>query len=265
MENGGITLSEFNLEKALGGASIGWKDEEGNIIQAMQFKRHNSELYAYSVDNMTYYCDKSGKEYNGEKTLYMLNLDITETKGTSASRGDSEGGTEIISIEALEPRETFACHALTGLIQTIPNAISMDNVMMNTVVKKSFEIAQLMMQEAARVRAETPEESTGDSEIDVNPELLTSTTDKLLYNLNVNLGTIAAQEKIYYEDIQANGIRINGNPKVDIASVSAGTLPISGKVEVDNIVSTCELTTVDVKVKNTVDVKVTNFPENGGA
>ena len=248
MENGGITLSEFNLDKALGGASIGWKDEEGNIIQAMQFKRHNSELYAYSVDNMTYYCDKTGKEYNGEKTLYMLNLDITETKGTSASRGDSEGGTEIISIEALEPRETFACHALTGLIQTIPNAISMDNVMMNTVVKKSFEIAQLMMQEAARVRAETPEESTGGSEIDVNPELLTSTTDKILYNINTNLSKIASQDKDFHSSIQTDGIKINGTPSVNIASVSAGSLPVSGSVE----------------VTNTVSVSVTNLPESGG-
>ena len=87
MENGGITLSDFNLDRALGGASIGWKDEEGNIIQALGFKRQNSELYAYTVDNMTYYCDKSGNEYNGSNRLYMLNLDITETKGTSASRG----------------------------------------------------------------------------------------------------------------------------------------------------------------------------------
>ena len=248
MENGGITLSDFNLDRALGGASIGWKDEEGNIIQALGFKRQNSELYAYTVDNMTYYCDKSGNEYNGSNRLYMLNLDITETKGTSASRGDSEGGTEIISIEALEPRETFACHALTGLIQTIPNAISMDNVMMNTVVKKSFEIAQLMMQEAARVRAETPEESTGDSEIDVKPELLTSTTDKILYNINTNLGKIASQDKDFHSSIQTEGIKINGIPSVNIAYVSAGSLPVSGSVD----------------VTNTVSVIVTNLPESGG-
>lgn len=231
MTNGDITLSEFNLDKALGGASIGWKDEEGNIIQAMQFKRHNSELYAYTVDNMTYYCDKSGKEYGGDKTLYMLNLEITETKGTSASRGDSSGGTEIISIEALEPRETFACHALTGLIQTVPDAIGMDNVMMNTVVKKSFEIAQLMMQEAARVRAETPEEGGEEQEVQVNPELLTSTTDKILYNMNVNLGKIADNGKTYYDSVLNQGIRINGTAKVDISTVSVESVPVSIKNE----------------------------------
>ena len=282
MENEGITLSEFNLDRALGGASVGWKDEEGNIIQVMKFKKQNSELFSYQVENMTYYCNKEGIGYENNNKLYMLDLKITETKGTSASRGDSSGGTEIISIEALEPRETFACYALTGLLYGIPNVMQMDNVLMNAVVAKSFEIAQLMMQEAARVRAETPEESGGeDQEIDVNPNLITSTTDKLLYNLNVNLGTIAAQEKTYYEDIQANGIKINGNPKVDIASVSAGTVPVSGSVDVDNLVATYVLNTVDtnvqntvdvnvqntvdVNVQNTVDVNVTNFPESGGS
>lgn len=254
MENGGITLSDFNLDRALGGASIGWKDEEGNIIQALGFKRQNSELYAYTVDNMTYYCDKSGNEYNGSNRLYMLNMDITETKGTSASRGDSEGGTEIISIEALEPRETFACHALTGLIQTIPDAISMDNVMMNAVVTKSFEIAQLMMQEAARVRAETPEESEGNKEIEIKPELLTSTTDKILYNIGLNISSISSEIESYCGHIEENGIKINGKASVDVSSVY-GAIPVYGSVSVNN--------TVDTYVNNTVDVKVTNFPESG--
>lgn len=249
MENGGITLSDFNLDRALGGASIGWKDAEGNIVQAMQFKKYSAELFSYVVDNITYYCDNKGEGYKeNNNKLYILNLEITETKGTSASRGDSAGGTEIISIESLEPRETFACHALTGLLFAIPESLQMDNVMMNSVVKKSFEIAQLMMQEAARVRAETPEESTGDTSIDINPALITSTTDKILYNINTNLNKIATQDNDFHSSVQTDGIKINGTPSVDIASVSAGSLPVSGSVD----------------VTNTVSVSVTNLPESGG-
>lgn len=248
MENGGITLSDFNLDRALGGASIGWQDAEGNIVQAFDFKRQNADTFSYIVDNNTYYCDKTGLSTDSSHTLHILNLEITETKGTSASRGDSAGGTEIISIESLEPRETFACHALTGLLFAIPESIQMDNVMMNSVVKKSFEIAQLMMQEAARVRAETPEESTGDTSIDINPALITSTTDKILYNINTNLNKIATQDKDFHSSVQTDGIKINGTPSVDIASVSAGSLPVSGSVD----------------VTNTVSVSVTNLPESGG-
>lgn len=231
MENGGITLSDFNLDRALGGASIGWQDAERNIVQAFDFKRQNADTFSYIVDNNTYYCDKTGLSTDNSHTLHMLNLEITETKGTSASRGDSAGGTEIISIEALEPRETFACHALTGLLFSIPESIQMDNVMMNSVVKKSFEIAQLMMQEAARVRAETPEEGGEEQEVQVNPELLTSTTDKILYNMNVNLGKIADNGKTYYDSVLNQGIRINGTAKVDISTVSVESVPVSIKNE----------------------------------
>lgn len=259
-----VTLEPFNLDMALYGASIGWK-EESNVIVATDFRKESETVYTYNVDGVEYHCDKEGKGKGNRYQLYILNMGIEQTKGTAATR-TGESGVETIQIEALEPRETFACYALVGILNKMPNVLHADNFQIGAAVKRSFEIAQLMMQEAARVRAETPENSSQKQEIDLNPELLTSTTDKILYNINVNLSHISSQEKAHFDDIKANGIKISGTPKVDIALVSASAVPVSGNVGVSGNVNVDNtiVVTGSVAVNNTVDVNVTNFPESSG-
>lgn len=253
-----VTLEPFNLDMALYGASIGWK-EESNVIVATDFRKESETVYSYNVDGVEYHCDKEGKGKGNRYQLYILNMGIEQTKGTAATRA-GESGIETIQIEALEPRETFACYALVGILNGMPNVLHADNFQIGAAVKRSFEIAQLMMQEAARVRAETPEDSNQKQEIDLNPKLLTSTTDKILYNINVNLGNISSQQKTHFDDLKTNGVKISGTPKVDIASVSASSVPVSGNVNVNNTIGV----TGSVTVTNTVDVNVTNFPEESG-
>ena len=97
-------------------------------------------------------------------------------------------------------------------------------------------------------------ESYNGYEIEIKPELLTSTTDKILYNIGLNISSISSEIESYCGHSEDNGIKINGKASVDVSSVY-GAIPVYGSVSVNN--------TVDTYVNNTVDVKVTNFPESG--
>ena len=280
MDGSNVIIKDFDLKKALGGASIGWvkgKDGDKVVVEASDFKEVKPGLYSYYAENKLYHCFKDG-EGRGENTnvLYLLEMKMPETKGTVATRGDAAGGTEEVQIDVLQPRETFACYAMMGILSGMDDALRMDTCKMGLVVSKSFEMAQLMMQEAARQRAANPEETEPEEkeEIDVNPELITSTTDKLLYNLGVNLEKLAKQDKEHYDEVKTNGLKIapkdatlkvaidgtakvsiDGTAKVDVASVSASSVPVSGSVSVSN-------SELDVNVTNgSIDVNVTNFPE----
>lgn len=267
MEGSNVTMKTFELEKALGGASIGWITEEQVVVEASGFKEVKPNMYTYYSGNVQYYCDKNGKELGkGNKQLYLLEMEMPDTKGTAASRAGADGNTEEIEIDVLQPRETFACYAMMGFLCGMRDALQMDTCRMGFVVSKSFEMAQLMMQEAARKRAEsTDDEGTEEEEkeeIDMKPELITSTTDKLLYNLGVNLEKLAKQDKDHYDEMKTNGMKIV--PKDTALKVSIdGTAKVSveGTAKVD-VAAVSVDEALDVTVTNSsLDVNVTNFPE----
>ncbi|MBQ8874707.1 MAG: hypothetical protein IJY60_05310 [Bacteroides sp.] len=288
MEGSNVSTKTFDLNKALGGASIGWITEE-QVVEASGFKEVKPNMYTYYSGNLQYYCDKTGKELGkGKNQLYLLEMEMPDTKGTAASRADAEGNTEEIEIDVLQPRETFACYAMMGILCGMRDALQMDTYRMGLVVSKSFDMAQLMMQEAARKRAESPDnegtEEEEKEEIDMKPELITSTTDKLLYNLGVNLEKLAKQDKEHYNEMKTNGMKIvpkdtalkvsiDGTAKVDVAAVSVDEVPVSGSVKVSNsyLDVYVENNSLDVNVTNdsidvnvtndSIDVNVTNFPE----
>ena len=276
MKVSNVTKKAFDLEKALGGASIGWTSGN-NVVEASGFKQVNASLYSYYSDNKLYYCDKTGKGQGNTFQLYLLEMSMPDTKGTVATRADAEGSMEEINIDVLQPRETFACYAMMGILSGMTDALRMDTCKMGMVVSKSFELAQLMMQEAARVRAESPNEEAPEEkkEIEIQPELITSTTDKLLYNLGVNLENLAKQDKEHYTEMKTNGLKIvpkdtamkvsvEGTAKVDVAEVSVKEVPVSGSVSVSNssLDVYVENNSLDVTVTNdSIDVNVTNFPE----
>ena len=257
-----VTLSTFNLGKALRGASIGWavngRPEEGLYKVAEGFVKVSDNVYSYYVEGEEYRCNAKGLhfekfEFADEKTLFMVNSEIEETRGTEASRGDAESK-ETISIDVLQPREQFAIAAMQSIIGTMIDPMNMDAYKIQSVAKKSFEIAQAMMQQAAEVRAATvvnPDEEVKE-EITVDSSTITSVTDKILYNLNVNLSNLNALLKDKELKIQVK----NESVPVKITEASQNVPVTVQKVEGVPGVAVVGGITGSVEVTNTVDVNV---------
>lgn len=179
-----ITLRDFVLDEALGGASVCWaKDDDkskGFGKYAYDFKREGVG-YTYRVESKKYNCNKEGNPVNGGHQLFMADSVIEETRGTAASRGDAEDK-ETIEISALQPREQFALAAMQVILGKLTDPLTCNDFTIQLIAEQSFKVAQAMLTKAAEVRAETkePEEDTA---IDIDSNNVTDTTDKILYNM----------------------------------------------------------------------------------
>ena len=236
-----ITLKDFSKNEALNGGAFGWAkngNKEEGLDKAAYGFREGGSGFQYMVDSKTYECNFAGVSMDGDpaKQLFMIEAELEETRGTVASRGEGDAKEEI-SIDVLQPREEFAMQAMRAIIGTMDNPLHCSTYVVEEVAKKSFEFAQAMMTRAAEIRSETKEGDDKDK-IDVDKENITSTTDKILYNIQASLDGL---NKLFKDE----------NVKVDIKNEA---VPVNLKV-VDGSVPVTVGNNVDVTVKNTVTVK----------
>ena len=256
-----ITLKEFNLQEALNGASIGFSTtgavggKVGNYV--LNFRQYTQSKatwkYVGEAGKTTYYFDENGACSDGDTThqLFLIDATLASTTGTDASRGDG-GSAETISISTLQPREQFACYALQGIMYHIDNPLLLDDGQITQISAMAFQIAKGMLAAAADARAATSTEPpSGGIEIDDND--VSSTTDKILYNLNDNISKLnqyIANIQDAIITINTTGIEVKEMPDIilsDIPDITVSSIPnvnvtkisepvnITGTVKVDNV------------------------------
>lgn len=275
-----ITLKKFSLNEALNGAAIGWA-VDGNPSSGLDRAAYNFRKggagYFYTVNALTYECNFAGVPTDGNSlhTLFMIEAEMEETRGTVASR--VEGDTvKDISIDTLQPREQFAMEAMKALIGTMEDPLHCTTYTVEEVVGKSFEFAQAMMTKSAQVREDTKTD-TGEGKLEVDSANITSVTDKILFNIQTALEeknkflkeqkvqidvkneTLPVVIKDVEKDMPVALKSVVGDVPVMINGTSKD-LPVTGSVDVEGTVSVRN--NVDVTVTNTVDV---NLPSGGGS
>ena len=249
-----IKLIEFNETEALNGASLAFSSNgqlSGEISDYVLNFQLNEEAtvftqkYSGQVQKKTYYFDYNGVCSDGDElhNLFIVDAEIIPTQGTVATRGDAETE-ESIDIDVLQPREYFAMYALQGILAKVENPLTLDDGQVTLISSMAFKIAQSMMSTAADYRAATISEETPPESVDVDINNVTSTTDKILYNMNMNISSL----KDSLNDIANRGDRVQ---KVDISAVSVSSVP----TYVENMISE--------PVSITGTVSVDNFPSSG--
>lgn len=262
-----ITLSKFNLEEALDGATIAFAkfvdDAPTNEVESYvnNFHRANDSTYIGKVGNTEYKFNSQGGCFDGAfiHQLYMVEATIAESEGTKVpSRGDTDEEISV-DINTLQPREHFAIAALRGIMFHIENPLNLTSAQITQMCSKSFEIANGMLAAAADARAKAEEGSEGSSEekkeeVEVNPEELTSNSEKILYNMYVQNNNRAIDDKARFDKL--TGASYDGDNLSSVKGLKLHTdtdNPLITKLHADSeIKKIAEVT----KITNTVDVEV---------
>lgn len=281
-----MTIKDFNIDEALNGASIGFIKLTNVDQYIIDFKISNtgkavSEYVGIGQDdNKKYYFNSSGLCADGDSshTLYRLEEDInTNERGTVASRGDSEGGIEEISIDNMQPREQFALAAMQIILNKLDIPIlGIDNFKIIRVCDLAFKIAQQMMSTAAKYRADL-EDNPGegdeqDIEVDINT--ITNASDKLLYNINNNLSEMSKYIKVVSDNSTTNKdnietIKDNSTSSVTALNTIATNLSNNNSQQElleriadsnDSILSSIPSEPISVNVINTPSVTISGQP-----
>lgn len=218
-----ITFSTFDVNAAKNGASIGWQGDGGSAVRAYDF-RQESYGYSYLVDNVRYYCNANGTSEDG-KQLYIIGATIDMTEGTAATRGDSEE----ISIDVLQPRELFANSAMQGVLQQISNPLELDDYQLSKIADVSFRLAQAMMNTAADYRAAsgggggTVKPEGG---VDIDTDSLTSTTDRILYNLQAAMMEANNKAQLFRDYLKTSGLNIASSSSKPVYTYTSGSVSV---------------------------------------
>lgn len=208
------TLRAFNLNEALEGATLAFSttgEATGKVANYVNYFQSSGRSdyalqYVAKQNNKSYYFDADGlcSDNNHLHTLFMVDTEIAQSEGTASSRGDT---TDVVDINTLQPREHFAIAALKGILFNTANPLLLTGAQINQICTKSFEIANGMMAAAALARAKAEEGGGGSTEedkkeeVEVNPEELTSNSEKILYNLYVQNNNKAIDEKARFDKL----------------------------------------------------------------
>ena len=255
-----IQLVEFNKDKALNGASLAFSSngqlsgKVSNYVLNFQLNDIGSvtEKYSGQVQKKMYYFNDNGVCSDGNElhNLFIVDAKIIATSGTVATRGDT-GKEENIDIDVLQPREYFAMYALQGILAKVENPLTLDDGQVTLISSMAFKIAQSMMSTAADYRAATKSEETPPSSVDVDINNVTSTTDKLLYNMSQSMVEMQKSLKGIKDTMSSQEGKAQ---KVELSAVSVSEVP----VKVTNMP-----TVPSEPASITGTVSVSNFPSSG--
>lgn len=249
-----IQLVEFNKNKALRGATIAFSSNgqlSGEVSDYILDFRLNdmssmSERYAGQSQKggQEYYFSDNGvcSDNNELHNLFIVDAKIVTTLGTVVTKGEA-GVEENINIDVLQPREYFAMYALQGILTKIDNPLALDDGQIDLISGTAFKIAQSMMSTAADCRAATQTDPPPAS-VDIDINNVTSTTDKLLYNMSQAIVGMQESLKSIKDTMSGQGDRVQ---KIDISSISTGEIPIKVTDELPVKVTNTNLNPVIVK------------------
>lgn len=264
-----IQLVEFNKDKALNGASLAFSSN-GQLNGAvsdyvLNFQLNDigsvTEKYSGQVQKKMYYFNDDGVCSDGNElhNLFIVDAKIIATSGTVAIRGDA-GTEENIDIDVLQPREYFAMYALQGILAKVENPLTLDDGQVTLISSMAFKIAQSMMSTAADYRAATKSEETPPSSVDVDINNVTSTTDKLLYNMSQSM--VGMQESLKNIKDTMSGQEGKAQ-KVELSAVSVSEVPVRVTNAYLNTHADNMPTVPSEPVSITGTVSVDNFPSSG--
>lgn len=248
------TFSDFDINKARLGCTLGYKDSDGNVHVATlvqwigslneeycgQAVFDDSRLYRFLANGDCY--DSSG---NYCFRLSIVGAAIHKTTGTRITRIAStlpiadtpqDGSQEtVFSIATLQPREEIAMRCLEAIIPMYANPLNVDNARIVQMVSKSFLFAQEFINQAVLYREKEATSSTAKSDTyaAVDAASLSSDTDKLLYNIATALGklNLSASFPDTVNAVIAGNVNaeVNGSVKAEVSGkVNA---EVSGSVE----------------------------------
>lgn len=191
----------FDLKKALSGYPLAASSDSYNYISVEEFTQISSDKFSGKINGEVFYFNRSGLELDGSLRLTMASSTIeknTSLSGDSADSENSSGSDTIITenttatVGTLSSRDYFAQQALNGLIQKVDKPFDMTDADIYKLTILSYRMAQSMLNVAAYNRASDPIEEEGEGEetpeitpIHVNPGMLSTPTEVLLYNLSV--------------------------------------------------------------------------------
>lgn len=178
----------------------------------------------------------------GVESITML--DPTTSTSTTRSSG-GEGKSDVVSLVSMTPKDYFACHALTALIQRVDNPLAMDDGTIALIAAKSYKIAQAMAIEAYGSRENDNASSSSGTEVVVDKNSLQTNTDRILYNINESI-------KANTKNNKEIGVKISNIDKVKFDGTPIVKLDSTSEVKING--------TPNVNVNNTPNVNVTNMP-----
>lgn len=201
--------------------------------------------------------------------------DIDPTIKTSTTRTDSlpPGKSPTVSLLTMTPKDYFACHALTALLQRVENPLGMDDGNITLIAAKSYKIAQAMAVEAYGSRENNDASSTeeGTDYVDVDSNNLTNDTDRLLYNINESIkANTKSNKETGIKISNIDKVNFDGTPTVKLDNTSVVTINGTPKVNVNNtpsvyVTNMPSVPTEPVSVTGSVNVSgtvsVDNFPD----
>lgn len=286
-ETATYTWLTFDKKAAVNGVLVGFRQDDDNDLSCTgQLYRTTHDTYYDSYEvvirGSKLWIDDSGNvtkvyptnsEFSIGSTLMMVVADMKTTYGTqqAITRSVGEDAETTANIQALEPRDQFAMQALNAMLSQMKSPEAYGDAAILSVCNAAYKWAQGMMIAAANARAAV-KKSGGDGggededeekkEIAVNTAEITETSEKLLYNISVNLSNLHLLEKEHYKEVKENGYKVVGSDAEDAVPVKTEVTEVKKLPDVKVIelpgVKIAEMP--NVTLNGTPDVRVTNMP-----
>lgn len=188
--------------------------------------------------------------------------DLNPTTDTTITRTVGvEGKSNSVSLLNMTPKDYFACHALTALIQRVDNPLAMDDGTIALVAAKSYKIAQAMAIEAYGSRENDNASSASGTEVVVDKNGLQTNTERILYNINESIkANTKSNKELGVKISNIDKVKFDGTPTVKLDATSEVKINGTPSVNVSNTPNVNVSNAPSVNINGTPNVYVTNMP-----
>lgn len=165
------------------------------VAAVTRFEKENGNLIrCWLDDGRTISANARGEVYGTEEVLAVSNKEITNTSNVPSSsattRAEGEKTITVTTTEGIDnlnARETIALNVLCGIVGNVENPLEMNNLSIDSAVKKSFKFAQSFIDNAKALR-----ESLGENTNETSSESsITDDYEESLRKINTNLSKLA--------------------------------------------------------------------------